>query len=120
MDVVTFIKERNRMCKTNVSCYGCPAHDIRSSNSCKFAMEKWTAPEQQIRIVEEWSAAHPRKTRQSVFLEQYPEAQISADGVLDVCPAPIFHSHRMDGGGCLNYHKKCADCRREFWMQEAE
>ena len=47
MDCVTFLKERNRMCKTNVSCYGCPARDNRRSHSCMFAMENWTSPEQQ-------------------------------------------------------------------------
>lgn len=25
MDAIKFLKERNRMCKTNVSCYNCPA-----------------------------------------------------------------------------------------------
>lgn len=70
MDAVKFIEERNRMCKTNVSCYGCPAQDNRRSHSCIFAMENWSSPEQQIEIVEKWSNEHPRKTRQSVFLEQ--------------------------------------------------
>jgi hypothetical protein len=73
-----------------------------------------------VAIVEEWSAAHPRKTRQDVFLEQYPETQIDDNGVLGVCPAPIFHSHRTDGGRCIDINRKCTDCRREFWMQEVE
>lgn len=25
-----------------------------------------------------------------------------------------------DVSGCLCIHKKCADCRREFWSQEVE
>ena len=70
--------------------------------------------------VEQWAAEHPIKTRQSVFLERYPEAQIDDNDVLGVCPAVISPSHRKYGGGCLYIHKKCADCRREFWMQEVE
>ena len=30
------------------------------------------------------------------------------------------HTHRLEGGGCRNVHKKCSDCRRELWMQEVE
>lgn len=116
MDVITFIKERNRMCKTNVSCYGCPAHDLGLSNSCKFAMENWTPPEQQIRIVEEWSAAHPRKTKQSMFLVQYPNARLDSENILCICPENVFGKT-----ACINNCDiLCYDCRHEFWMQEVE
>lgn len=106
MDAVKFIEEHRRMYKVTGKHLPTLAEGIQA--------------EDVVKEIEEWSAAHPRKTRQSVFLEQYPEAQIAANGVLDVCPSPIFHSHRRDGGGCLNFHKKCVDCRREFWMQEME
>ena len=107
MDAVKFLQERNRMF-------------LSGDSSLIYWMEDGVDPEILVRNVEQWSAAHPRKTRQSVFLEQYPEAQIAANGVLDVCPAPIFHSHRRENGGCRDSHKKCIDCLREFWMQEVE
>ena len=107
MDAVKFLQERSRMYESGAATPSVRLGDVYN-------------PERAVKIVEEWSAAHPLKTRQSVFLEQYPEAQIAANGVLDVCPAPIFHSHRRDGGGCIDFHKKCVDCRREFWMQEVE
>ena len=116
MDSVTFLKERNRMCKTNVSCYDCPAHDIGSSNSCKFAMENWLSPEQQIHIVEEWLAAHPRKTRKTVFLEQYPNAKVIGDtGIPIIYPCAIEQA--MDGVMYCN-SLSCSECRRKFWMEE--
>lgn len=117
MNAIQFIKEKERMCKTCGSCILCPAW---FDDGCVVGLRSGVAPEQQINTVKEWAAEHPRKTRQDVFLEQYPEAQIADNGVLDVCPAPIFHSHRRDGGGCIDFHKKCVDCRREFWMQEVE
>lgn len=120
MDAVKFLQERARMCNSfSPNCEGCRVDEEKPvmSECYRWMFEN---PEIAVELVEEWSAAHPRKTRQSVFLEQYPEAQIAANGVLDVCPAPIFHSHRLEGGGCRNVHKKCSDCRREFWMQEVE
>lgn len=106
MDAVKFVEERRRMYTL-----GCIKKGINDYN---------TKAEAVVAEVEAWAAAHPRKTRQSVFLEQYPEAQIGVNGILDVCPAPIFHSHRLEGGGCRNVHKKCVDCCREFWTQEVK
>ena len=119
MDAVKFVKEYLRMCTKVDECEDCP---VCKTDFCAVPAKERSqeSAEKIVELVEEWSAAHPLKTRQSVFLEQYPEAQIAANGVLDVCPAPIFHSHRLEGGGCRNVHKKCSDCRREFWMQEVE
>nr|DAH28303.1 MAG TPA: hypothetical protein [Caudoviricetes sp.] len=115
MDAVKFIKNLRRMCNAHDNCVSCPARDC----ACQ-SLENMVKDTMIVAIVEEWSAAHPRKTRQDVFLEQYPETQIADNGVLGVCPAPIFHSHRTDGGGCIDINRKCTDCRREFWMQEVE
>ena len=108
MDAVKFVEERRRMFAVTGEN---PKYSLFNMNTCA---------EDVVKEVEEWAAAHPRKTRQSVFLEQYPEAQIDNNDVLNVCPTVISPSHRRDGGRCLYIHKKCADCRREFWMQEVE
>ena len=107
MDAVEFIKERDRM-----------------MSMMNFAPNVgWghgQSAEEIVAEVEEWSAAHPRKTRQSVFLEQYPEANISEHGVLLVCPCPISASHRNAHGGCATIGRRCDDCRKEYWLQEVE
>lgn len=54
MDAVNFIKERDRMYEVE-----------RQAPSLIYRHEK--SAEEIVREVEEWSAAHPRKTRQSVF-----------------------------------------------------
>ena len=118
MDAVKFIKERDRMCRFYHhagDCYQCPAKDCECS-----ALEGMVDNDNIVTIVEEWSAAHPRKTRQSVFLEQYPEARIGDDGVLPIYPCLISASHRNARGNCVTMGHKCLDCRREFWMQEVE
>lgn len=88
MDAIKFIDERNRMCGTMSEVWGVDAAQI-------------------VKNTEEWAAAHPRKTRQSVFLEQYPEARLDDNGVLRICPAAISPSCRNDGDGCINSHKGC-------------
>lgn len=121
MDAVKFIKERARMCDSLFGCEGCPANSQENGlGECFVGINSKYAPEQQIEIVDKWSKEHPRKTRQSVFLEQYPEAIVGDDGVLRVCPGPIFPSDRSAYGGCVRPNSICSDCRREFWMQEVE
>lgn len=117
MDAVKFIEESKRMCKSfGNTCKGCPANV--DDERCKFSIFLGDEAAKQVELLEEWSAAHPVKTRQSVFLEQYPEARIYDNGVLGICPAGISLSHRKDGGGCLYPRKECGECRREFWKQE--
>lgn len=106
MDAVKFIEEHRRMYKVTgkhlpTLAEGIPAEDV-------------------VKEVEEWSAAHPRKTRKSVFLEQYPEALVFDGGTLSACPVLFSSEYRNEYGGCASPYGSCAECRREFWMQEVE
>ena len=114
MDAIQFIKERDRMCKACGSCILCQAY---MGNECAVGLPSVVDPEQQINIVKEWADKHPCKTRQSVFLEQYPQADIDNTGLLILCPKRISADIRVTVD-CLR--KRCSDCRREFWMQEGE
>lgn len=120
MDAVKFIKERNRMCKSfDAGCNGCPAFNACEDEiCCAVGQESTLDATAQIAIVEEWSTAHPRKTRQSVFLEQWPEAELDEHGSLVICPTRISADGRNRYGNCTK--RVCSDCRREFWTQEVE
>ena len=70
-----------------------------------------------VKAAEQWAAEHPVKTRQSVFLEQFPNAPIYTNThnvALDPCLVDTaLRGHCPTGRGC-------DICRREFWMQEVE
>ena len=122
MDAIKFIEERRRMCKSfGNGCKGCPAfNDGENEMNCEVSVTSTLDAMSQIAIVEEWSTAHPRKTQQDVFLEQWPEAVRDEYGVLMFCPRYISSSYRNDDGMCKNPQKKCIDCSHEFWKQEIE
>jgi hypothetical protein len=123
MDAVKFIEERNRMCKSfGDRCTGGPASDACGCCAVDQAVDQASTLDAtaQIAIVEGWSAAHPLKTRQSVVLEQWPEAFLDEYGILLLCPRYISAAYRNDDGECKNPEKVCSDCRSEFWMQEVE
>lgn len=119
MDAVRFIKERNRMCKSlDVRCEVCPAFHVGENGAqCAVGAASMLDATAQIAIVEDWSAAHPRKTLQSVFLEQWPEAEL-VNGCLAICPKRISANYRNGNEDCTN--RSCADCLYKFWMQEVE
>ena len=100
MDAVKFIEERRRMNRHNAGRYAVLFGGMDAAELVKET--------------EEWSAAHPRKTRKSVFLEQYPEASC-VDNILVACPK-VIDKNFFCSNTCFN----CAECRREFWMQEVE
>lgn len=105
MDAVKFVEERRRMYTL-----GCIKKGINDYN---------TKAEDVVAEVEQWSVAHPRKTRQSVFLEQWPEARIDKAGILEIFPCAVSTALR-NKRECCTSDFSCSDCRREFWMQEVE
>ena len=117
MDAVKLVKEYLRMCTKFDVCEDCP---IYKTDFCTVPAKERSqeSAEEIVELVEKWSAAHSRKTRQSVFLKQYPEAEIGKNGCLVICPTSISADCRKKYGDCAN--RLCPDCRREFWMQVVE
>lgn len=121
MDAVKFLKERARMCAANqtgeMTCENCAAY--KGVSQC-YKLGEPKDPEKMVAIVEQWAAEHPVKTRQSVFLEQYPEADLTKDGVISICPMAVSSEYRGKNGSCVSCSLKCGDCRRKFWLAEVE
>lgn len=114
MDAVKFVKTLGRMC--DAECIKCEFWKRRGRwESCNSWQKNH--PEEAVAIVEKWAAEHPIKTRQSVFLEQFPNAPIYTNThnvALDPCLVDTaLRGHCPTGRGC-------DICRREFWMQEVE
>lgn len=125
MDTVKFIDERNRMCRSfAVACHDaenkrCPAFKVNKDGLlCAVGRESTMDAKDQIAIVESWSAAHPVKTRQSAFLEQWPNAEIDCQGVIAIDPCDLDKTMHGPSGDC--YHADCDECRLDFWQKEVD
>lgn len=107
MDAIEFVKQLRRMDEKgalkNRFIYPCVGRETDS-------------PEDVVAEVEEWAKMNPVKTRQSVFLEQWPNCMMGDDGVVGMCPSNVDKNYICD----LNRSAGCPGCRREFWMQEVE
>ena len=115
MDALKFIEERNRMCNyygggnALSECAECPALQRKCLSVRSVTAEYITA-------VEQWSKEHPRKTRQDVFLGQWPEA-VLVDDIIDIKPCSLVAAYMPKIECCKT---SCNECRRQFWMQEVE
>ena len=119
---VKLIKDYARMCesKIGIDCDGCELNKNKKYSSCELFMMK--EPEKAVEIIEEWSAEHPIKTRQSEFLEQYPEVAKDEYGIINIPPCVIERSRFMKIGEstCNTPKKLCGQCRHEYWNEEVE
>lgn len=116
MDAVKFVKEYLRMCTKVDECEDCPVY---KTDFCAVPAKERSqeSAEEIVKLVDEWAAAHPRKTRQSVFLEQYPNARFEANGIVNIWPCDV--EKNMENVTFCN-SLSCPDCRREFWLKEIE
>lgn len=115
MDALEFLKERKRMCSSYEHCENCPLKEFNCTVS-----DLVDSDEDYKRVnaaVEQWSKEHPVRTRQSVFLEQFPNAKVFVDGVLDFCPQELDECYLCQS---TDIKMRCQSCRREFWMQEVK
>lgn len=111
MDAVEFLKQYSRMVASDVQPFAVPS---------KLPYEEIVAH------VEQWSKEHPAKTRQSEFLKQHPDAEISDDGYPSVAPCQLYKDieEKDENGVCCKNCEfgecRCAECRRDFWLKEIE
>ena len=125
MDAVEFLKEAKRYCKwcKNTTqdgkkrlcdaCYFEKLNDI--FNLHPMAYGKF------VEIVEQWAKEHLVKTRMSEFLEQWPYAKISDDGLpaISPCQLNVLFIHGKAQKDCED-RGVCNKCRRDFWLKEIE
>lgn len=110
MDAIEFIKQLRRMDEKGVP----------KNRFIYLRVGRETdSPEDVVAEVEEWVKMNPVKTRQSVFLGNYPCARIDRQSVLYACPADVYGDNvcpkKKDAAPIT-----CYECRREFWSQEVE
>lgn len=116
MDAVEYLKTLQRMCRSNMECTTCAIYKVVGKGCGLFSAgsEKLVST---ITSVENWAKEHPVRTRQSVFLERYPNAKTDENSILGICPALIDSQNcREHRDGCL----WCNGCRRKYWSQEVQ
>ena len=116
MDAVEYVKQRKRMCDyyNHNNCSECPAFSCEECGGLNGISTM-------VPIVEKWAKEHPVKTRQSEFLKQWPDAEISDDGLLAVAPCQLnVELLQCESQDDCEDRGVCDKCRRDFWLKEIE
>lgn len=114
MDVVEYVKQRERMCEHYVHCGDCPVGDYQGC-ACLNEIPNL------VPIVEQWAKEHPVKTRQSEFLKMWPDAEIGYDGLPTIAPCQLnIELLQCDSQKDCEDRGVCGKCRRDFWLKEIE
>lgn len=122
MDAVEFIREWKRMCESTECCGDCAGRAARGKGGTCM-LQNVENPAKLAAAVEEWSKEHPRKTRQSEFLKQWPKAKKAEDGVLCIRPCFLMADYQKES--CKDTYidewgSDCYPCVSKFWMQEVD
>ena len=119
MDALKFIQELQRMCKSyyheekGYCSEACPAKNL--DGLCRITPGNYIKQFSSIlKVVEEWSAAHPVTTRADLFKKEYPNAPTDTDGLPSLCPKFIDKEFNCP------FNAYCEMCRKEFWLQEVQ
>ena len=91
-----FLREWDRMCGIQ-PCGDCPLVEVGGCGTDRLVENLKKA----IRIVQEWSDAHPIKTIMDDLLEKYPNAQINDKGIPPICAQYLGY------GPCVEYGVGC-------------
>ena len=114
MDAVEYVKQRERMCGHYVHCGDCPVGDYQGCTSLNKIPKM-------VPIVEKWAKAHPVKTRQDEFFNQWPDAEIGYDGLPTVAPCQLnIELLQCDSQEDCENRGVYDKCRRDFWLKEVE
>ena len=114
MDAVEYVKQCERMCDYYVNCRDCPVGDYEGCSS-------FNENPNLISIVEQWVKEHPVKTRKDEFFNQWPDAEISDDGLPAVAPCQLnVELLQCESQEDCEKRGVCGKCRRDFWLKEIE
>lgn len=117
MVILQFLREWKRMCSWYKGCCGCPLDPTK----CNISDIKSDEDRKKIiATVERWSKEHPGKTRQSKFLNRYPNVVLDGNGIINISPCKVDpKQYSFNSNNCRKF-RSCGECRREFWGQEVE
>ena len=111
MDAVEFLDKVDRLSKRGFTEEKMRYNDYRTAGDNVGA----------VKFVEHWCTEHPAKTRQSKFLKQWPEAKLTQDGVIRICPLAVSAAYREKDWSCAILRScACDECLKAFWLAEVE
>ncbi len=119
MDILDFKKTQNRMCSHYNDCPDCPFSIINYNCTNIFNIDN-DGLLHVVKVLEDWAKEHPAPTRQSKFLQTWPNMYLDGNGIIDIYPCIIDKNYRDENGACAMPEINCLECKRDFWLKEVD
>lgn len=118
MDAVEYLNQVKRMCNGFELCSECPLFSGSNPRRCMETIAFYRSDDFDARMlvekVEKWAKDHPKKTRQSELQKIITGTSLNNEGVISICPMLLTKNVPCKRG------LPCADCQREYWLEEIE
>lgn len=115
MDALEFYSAQKRYCR-GTRCRDCQIY----GTCCAMSKEGMTSF---VNFIEEWAKKNPVKTRQSEFLKQFPNAVMSKEAVIGICPTLVdttYPCRFCTTNKVTNDVNCCNSCKMEYWFEKVE
>ena len=101
-----------RMCKSYAGCEGCPL--VVYEEDCAEVLIKY--PDKANEIILKWCKEHPVKTRQSEFLEMFPNAvRFENSNIIAIKPCDMDTNYAS-----FPCALTCEECFKKYWLAEVD
>ena len=103
----------------NMNCKDCIINDLymKDRHGCIGAVTKYS--KEAITLIQNWSDAHPVKTRLDDLLEKYPNVPLNENGYPSICPQTLGYCV-CTGSICLVHQITCDEAFKKCWDEPLE
>lgn len=114
MDAVEFLTNVNRIYSNNGCINECPLKTFCDTKY--YGLDKKTI-NAAVKAVEKWVKDHPKRTRQSEFLKEFPNVVVGY-GTINILPCWLDKTLAQDCDGV--HPRECIECKKAYWGKEIE
>ena len=111
-----------RLCKNAKNCNDCPfgINNTGIEIACSYLVRE--IPDRANEIILNWCKEHPVETRQDRFLKMFPNAKITSDGLVSICPTGLDKNYKCRlCSDCVDISRcDCTECMNKYWLAEVE
>lgn len=121
MEAKEFVKNYARMCKRHEDCDNCPLFEKGCYITKYVTLFPDKLDERIVDAVEKWAKENPVETNKDRVFKLFPNAVITLNGVLDLCPKVLdanCECIRLYTGVRGEYKFDCSGCKSQFWNSE--
>lgn len=108
-----------RLCEYYGDCESCPLSEKHNGYQMACFVFVTCYSDEANEIILKWCEENLIETRQDRFLTMFPHVRLS-EGIVTFCPRAVDNTFPCPVEGEVCGTRDCAECRRNYWLEEVE